>query len=516
MRHGLRFGFLVLAVILLGLKECSPEQGIETGEAPVLSAFDFLRKGDSLLNGGDLFNALLIYEEGINAASASGLDSLLAAMVLKQGKIYLKIGDIDSWKGYEGKFLEISGRNHLPLLELDYLKTSFQIDRGLQLARILNDSLYTASFLIYKARWAGTGGDEDSARHYYKEAASFLREQDKLNNFHYHAYKAEFFLRLGDLEEVRNNLEELVPLVEESEDLEVKKHYWGLKAGYHDAGGEKQLWTRASMIRDSLQYAQTNTNVVLTLSTYQRKILELENQATIEYLRKRLVYILVIVGMLVLAGLMFTLLFLRIRRQNLMLKQSDEYKVKILRILTHDLRGPLVALTHRLERDHQSEAGKQVSRILQTSDELLNWTFHELQSRHLELVDVDPEEIIGEVLANVNRILPAGKEIIKYEPLNEEITVRGNPEILKFVLRNIVNNALKFSEDPVIKVAVLRNSGKPRITVSNSGPGFQGTRNSPQKGMGLGLDLSRDLLVKTGATLLVEEASGLTEVSIVF
>ncbi|MFO7671785.1 MAG: HAMP domain-containing sensor histidine kinase, partial [Bacteroidales bacterium] len=222
------------------------------------------------------------------------------------------------------------------------------------------------------------------------------------------------------------------------------------------------------------------------------------------------------IEMLLLAGIIFTLLFFKIRRQNLMLKQSDDYKLKILRILTHDLRGPLVALTHKLERDHQSEAGKQVSRILQTSDELLEWTFHELQSGQMELGELDPAEVIEEVLANVNRIIPAGKELIQFEPLPEEIAVRGNPEIVKFVLRNIVNNALKFSEDSIIKVTLLRDSGRTRIRVSNSGPGFSGTVNSPQKGKGLGLDLSRDLLARMGATLLVEEAPGLTEVSIVF
>ncbi|MFO7671518.1 MAG: hypothetical protein R6W31_17800, partial [Bacteroidales bacterium] len=456
MRHRQTFCFLLFALHFLVARECSPVKSHEKRGVPAESAFDFLKEGDSLLNSGDLFNALIVYDEGINAASGSGLDSLEAAMVLKQGKIYLKIGDIDSWKGYERKFLDLSGRTYFPILQLDYLKTSFQVDKGLKLARIQNDSLYIASFLIYKARMAGARGDADSARYFFGESESFLREEDKLNNFHYHAYMAEFLTRTGDLEEAGSILDELGPLVGEFTDLEVEKHYWSLKAAYHDASGEKQLWIGASRIRDSLQYTQTNTEAVVTLSAYQRRIMEVENQATIEYLRKRQLYILLIVGMLLLAGIIFTLLFFKIRRQNLMLKQSDEYKLKILRILTHDLRGPLVALTHKLERDHQDEAGKQVSRILQTSDELLEWTFHELQSGQMELGDLDPAEVIEEVLANVNRIIPAGKELILFEPLPEEIAVRGNPEILKFVLRNIVNNALKFSEGSIIKVTLLR------------------------------------------------------------
>ena len=96
--------------------------------------------------------------------------------------------------------------------------------------------------------------------------------------------------------------------------------------------------------------------------------------------------------------------------------------------------------------------------------------------------------------------------------------------MLKTILRNLVSNAVKFTNSGgFIKVTALKETGNVKISVSDNGVGIQATRipqlfeisqiltttgTASEKGSGLGLILCKELVEKHGGKIWVESEYG--------
>jgi signal transduction histidine kinase len=101
--------------------------------------------------------------------------------------------------------------------------------------------------------------------------------------------------------------------------------------------------------------------------------------------------------------------------------------------------------------------------------------------------------------------------------IDEELVVTADPERLGHVLGNLVENAIKFSEEGPITITAVGSAQNVTISVKDegvgieedriesvfSGPGPSGQRATPS-GTGLGLYLSRRLIEAHGGTVEVE------------
>lgn len=226
-----------------------------------------------------------------------------------------------------------------------------------------------------------------------------------------------------------------------------------------------------------------------------------------------------------------------IERQRSELQQLNEQKDRLLTIIGHDLKSPFLVILgcaemladpqRRLDegRVHDyarmiHEAGSQAHAIL---DDLLEWA-----SVVTGRIGYQPEvmdlhaQLASTVLAMASAAEAKGIRLTtRCEP---GLRAHADPRMIRTVLRNLVSNAVKFTEkDGEIVVRCSPRGERIEISVSDTGVGMtaaqlgrlfaleytrstEGTRG--EQGTGLGLHLCREMVLRHGTDLTAESDPG--------
>jgi PAS domain S-box-containing protein len=221
-------------------------------------------------------------------------------------------------------------------------------------------------------------------------------------------------------------------------------------------------------------------------------------------------------------------------------EQVAKDKVDLLAMLSHDIRNPLNALmgvAELLDRTDLSDANRRYIRILKSSSEnMLNLLNHVLElskaeSSSFALVEtpISVREVAIDVMSTFE---PAARE--KGLQLRTAIgadtpaRVIGDPIAIRQILTNLVGNAVKFTTEGFIELAVgVKDRATDAVTltyaVSDSGIGIapeeidrifneftQASYETTMRfgGTGLGLTITRKLLALYGSSVQVESAPG--------
>ncbi|MES2411203.1 MAG: HAMP domain-containing sensor histidine kinase, partial [Bacteroidota bacterium] len=212
---------------------------------------------------------------------------------------------------------------------------------------------------------------------------------------------------------------------------------------------------------------------------------------------------------------------------------------KIFSVISHDFKGPITTLKLLLSNKEIEKSEnpmiaayiKDVGLQLEQSDDvlesLLDWAKTELNINVTNTVEIKLKSLVNEIIKQ-SETKAKEKNITIRNDIAEEDVVVFSSEVLKIVLRNIINNALKFSNaNGSIEIYCLENS----IKVRDYGGGIPekkitklfhqvinpGLGTNQESGFGLGLYLSYELMQKYKGTISVEnhELGGCT-FSIVF
>jgi two-component system sensor histidine kinase/response regulator len=210
----------------------------------------------------------------------------------------------------------------------------------------------------------------------------------------------------------------------------------------------------------------------------------------------------------------------QIIEQNKMLEKVNEEKDKLFSIISHDLRSPLDSITGYLELVSESHVSVEEKAIFEaellekaryTSDLLLNlltWAKSQMQGASVNLVPIQLREVV-DTTAGYKKAFASKKNIKLTYSIDASIEVLCDRDMLLIVMRNLINNAIKFTnEGGEVTVNAHRLDGKVRISVRDTGMGIQpekydelftlktqstyGTNN--EKGTGLGLMMCRELI----------------------
>ncbi len=184
----------------------------------------------------------------------------------------------------------------------------------------------------------------------------------------------------------------------------------------------------------------------------------------------------------------------------------------------HELRTPLAALRARLEnalandgapdaqRDGLLDALEQTERLSRLAEDLL--TLSALESAEsVADEDVDVSSVAREVCEFLE---PVAEEQGRTLRLSAEpaALVHGSVKLLKRVFVNVLDNAFRHTAaGGSVDIDVARDGGVVRVQVRDQGPGFDDTdaerlfrrfghRASPRGGAGLGLAISRGVVLK--------------------
>jgi signal transduction histidine kinase len=219
------------------------------------------------------------------------------------------------------------------------------------------------------------------------------------------------------------------------------------------------------------------------------------------------------------------------------LRQADEVKTRFLSYMSHEFRTPLNSilalsdlLLRRVDGDLTAEQEKQIGFVRAASHELFEMVNDLLDIAKVEAGKIDLRVGTVEVaklfggLRGMMRPLTHGENVsLVFEDPPEDLLIVSDEGKINQILRNLISNALKFTEHGEVRVCVSCEKGQVRFSVSDTGIGiapddqerifreFAQIENPVQRrvrGTGLGLPLSRKLAELIGGTLTVSSALG--------
>ncbi len=224
--------------------------------------------------------------------------------------------------------------------------------------------------------------------------------------------------------------------------------------------------------------------------------------------------------------------------QNEKLTQLNAVKDKLFSVLTHDLRNPLATmqsflklLTEQYDRLSEDDKIKLFKEAQDSLDHLNRLLFHLLQwsKSQMNLLEFSPEAVsLADAVERNRRVLHLQarlKQITIETKIPKDALVKADANMIDFILRNLVSNAIKFSnKGGLIKITAEEKDGYWLTMIADNGVGMQpevvhqiqtthitnakrGT--DKERGTGLGLLISREFIEKNAGTFEITSTPGI-------
>lgn len=211
------------------------------------------------------------------------------------------------------------------------------------------------------------------------------------------------------------------------------------------------------------------------------------------------------------------------------LAETNAIKDKLFSLIGHDLRSPIASMKLNVrqiqETDKQPELllpiinrlEKQVDNVLTLLTNLLDWSMIQLKGFQLLLQPVLLHEITEETITQASERLWQ-KQLIVINQVDKTLLAMADKHQLRAVLRNILDNAIKFTPPGgYIRIQAVAQGSGVELQVRDSGLGMSADQieklfSSPdvrsgtmgESGIGLGLRICREMLDRQGGSLHIE------------
>jgi len=221
-------------------------------------------------------------------------------------------------------------------------------------------------------------------------------------------------------------------------------------------------------------------------------------------------------------------------------EEAARLKSEFLANMSHEIRTPMngiLGMTHLAlattpegeQREYMQSAREAAESLLVLLNDILDFSKVEAGKLTLEEIAYSPEEVVLQALQTFT-LLAREKDISLSHELGEDLPLRaiGDPGRLQQVLRNLISNALKFTEQGSVKVTANRVSApcgrlELEFSVQDTGIGIapgrrgeifesftqaDGSITRRYGGSGLGLAISRQLVQLMNGQIWVESELG--------
>ncbi|MEQ8363367.1 MAG: tetratricopeptide repeat-containing sensor histidine kinase [Cyclobacteriaceae bacterium] len=447
---------------------------------------------------------------------------------------YLALGKIDSAEYYALKALESSNINregYLPafsyriLGDIEFEKGNLEsalryFDEGIKISEVTKNYFIQASTLHRI-------GKVYARQKKYKAALETLDRNIQLAQKNGYADELERTYKLISEINYSNN------------NVELSLEYLTKHLAIHDSLLDQRNSERMSLLSAQFESELKQSQIELLTQNAKVREEEIKRQKTLGYFY---------VGCVVLGTCIAVILLYsnrKIKRINLelevksnqvesqaaQLSNINKTKDKLLSIISHDIRSPLsslrgvlnIAQAGGVSQEKFAELTGQIRDQLDTVYDdlgnLLQWTQSQLQGLNVKPEVFDLKEMVDEIHSLFEAIASA-KKIKLMNHIDSKIQVDADPNHVKLILRNLLSNAIKFSNENgevIVSSAIAEEFVE--VSVSDTGIGLseneisklfdpsahftkEGTDN--EKGMGVGLLLTKEFVDKNGGTMTVK------------
>ena len=220
--------------------------------------------------------------------------------------------------------------------------------------------------------------------------------------------------------------------------------------------------------------------------------------------------------------------------QNQRLEDENRMKDKLLSIISHDLRHPMVntksivelinlgMVTPEETKELMNQLEGQYVRSIGLLDNLLFWLRGQMQGKSIEKSKVNIHQLINGLMDEQSLNLQT-KKITLHNETEATPIIQADKEMLKVVFRNLISNAIKFTpREGLIRISCKTTTTDLFIYVNDNGVGmskeivekvnakqyYSSTGTDKEKGTGFGLILCRDLIANHNGALAIESEIG--------
>lgn len=218
------------------------------------------------------------------------------------------------------------------------------------------------------------------------------------------------------------------------------------------------------------------------------------------------------------------------------LKELNVNKDKFLSIIAHDLKAPLsgfISLSYELSDNLDSMTKEDVkilsksmnesaTNIFQLLENLLEWTSTITGKKQVSFDNLNPHLIV-ETLISLFKDISKSKNVKIINKIDKNLYLYGDANMFTTILRNLISNSIKFTQDGEITVACKIIDNMAQVSVTDTGVGMKpetkvklfridqnvstlGT--NEEKGTGLGLILCKEFVEKNNGKIWVESELG--------
>ncbi len=219
------------------------------------------------------------------------------------------------------------------------------------------------------------------------------------------------------------------------------------------------------------------------------------------------------------------------------LEQVNQTKNKLFSIISHDLRSPfnaILGLTTFLKEDYMTADRESLGEVItgldisaknayELQENLLTWASAQMKGIQFSPQPISLFEVVEKSSASL-KDQANNKQIRLVNEVSDELMVNADKSMIATVLRNLINNAIKFTgRNGEVKISSEDREEQTVVSVSDSGVGIEPDRlntlfelkdkgstrgTEDESGTGLGLNLCKEFVNRHGGEIWVESMIG--------
>lgn len=533
--------------------------------------------GDHYYDLGEYDEAYFYFTQSYRIAKVKS-DSILMAIALHNvGRVFKVLGQYDRAKDHLELSRKISAEagdalgepysldelGDLMIRKGNYDSALILLKQSLSILRVISDQILEPRTLSRIASIYVRKGEFETAFDYYDSALTeYAITKNKLGMAEIELGRGQIYAQQNKFEEAKSSFERSLIIAKElnARTLEIRC-YNNLSKLWEKRGDYKkslEYYKSFKQLEDSLFSQEMNEKLFRDQMRFETEskdtqIAQLSRMEAVQKgeIKKQEFIRNIFVVLAALAGILLITIYrsgqrrrrinkLLLEHQEEMEKRSEELeklnlvKDKFFSIISHDLRSPINALAglldlldrgavrqEDLEKNvHELKARFNHARTLLNN--LLDWTLLQMDKLSLHPVKLDMHRVASENIQMLGSVQEKKIEIKNEIP--ESTIAFADSNTINLVIRNLVTNAIKFTNEGGLIQLLAENKGKFwSISVRDNGVGMKpevvkmlfdktspystrGTAN--EKGTGLGLILCKEFVEKNGGAISVESVEG--------